>query len=201
LYNLTIGVPKDYFRIRLTSEVKADMRIWRDFLLKHNRKSFFLDYIWLNNDTLRLYTDASTTIGYSAVLGTRWEARTWSPECQGINIAILELYPIYLALELWGELLTNKCIILRSDNIAVVHIINKNTSKDKTIMLILRKLVLTCMKYNIYAKALHIPGKLNDVADALSRSQVPRARRLASHLDIQPQQVPPHLELQQLSKE
>ena len=38
--------------------------------------------------------------------------------------------PIVLAVELFGHMLKNKCVIIRSDNIAVVDILNKQTSKD-----------------------------------------------------------------------
>jgi hypothetical protein len=53
------------------------------------------------------------------------------------NISLLEIYPIFLAISIWGYELSNKCILLKCDNIVVVYIINKNTGKDKNIMTIL----------------------------------------------------------------
>ena len=43
----------------------------------------------------------------------------------------------------------NKCIVFLSDNQAVVEIINKQTSKDSSIMVLLRHFVLSTLKYNI----------------------------------------------------
>jgi hypothetical protein len=106
----------------------------KKFLEQYNRKSFFLDYRWLSNDVLQLFTDAASTIGYGAVFGNRWLQGLWEPECLGLNIALLEFYPILLALLIWAEELRNKCILLRFDNMAVVYVINNNTAKDKTII-------------------------------------------------------------------
>lgn len=36
-------------------------------------------------------------------------------------------YPIVLAVETWGNMFENSCIIFHSDNQAVVYIINKQT--------------------------------------------------------------------------
>ena len=57
-------------------------------------------------------------------------------------------------------------------------------------MVLLRHLVLFCMKYNICVRARHLAGKLNIYADLLSRSQVQRALELDPGLDRQPLQVP-----------
>ena len=55
-------------------------------------------------------------------------------------------------------------------NAAVVGIINKQASKDKAIIVLLRDLVLICLKRHILFQARHIPGFLNSRADCLPRS-------------------------------
>ena len=127
------------------------MFVWRTFLLSYNRKSFFLDYRFLSQDLLRFYTDSSSTIGFGGVFGTHWFHGMWSQQCLRLNIALLEIYPIYLALVFWGDLLANKCVMIMSDNQAVVHILNNFTSKDPVIMVIVCLIVLTCMHNNIYS--------------------------------------------------
>ena len=52
---------------------------------------------------------------------------------------------------------------------AVVEIINKQSSKDRTLKRLVRRLVLAGLKFNVLFKAKHIPGKSNVVADHLSR--------------------------------
>lgn len=51
-----------------------------------------------------------------------------------------------------------------SDNIAVVEIINKISSKDTSVMCLVRRLVLACLRHNIF-QAEHIPGKINTLPD------------------------------------
>ena len=84
----------------------------------------------------------------------------------------------------------NKCIVFFSDNQAVVEIINKQTSKDRSIMVLLRHFVLCTLKYNILFHAKHIAGCINRKSDALSRIQVEKFRLLAPTADPQPTPVP-----------
>ena len=52
-----------------------------------------------------------------------------------------------------------------TDNAASVDIINKATSRDVTVMIFVRRLVLACLKYNILFRARHVPGVKNVLAD------------------------------------
>lgn len=53
---------------------------------------------------------------------------------QEFSITVKELFPIVAAIEIWGQNLSNCSIMFLSDNLAVVHIINKMSSKDSMIM-------------------------------------------------------------------
>lgn len=72
LIDLTIGVKKQYYRIRMTKQVKEDLSVWYDFLCNFNGSSMFLPDIWLSSSELRLYRDASVAVGYAAVIGSHW---------------------------------------------------------------------------------------------------------------------------------
>ena len=198
LYDITIGITQPHHHIKITKSVREDLFVWRTFLLSYNRKSFFLDYRFLSQNLLRFYTDSSSTIGFGGVFGSHWFYGLWSPQCLRLNIALLEIYPIYLALVFWGQLLSNKCVMIMSDNQAVVHILNNYTSKDPVIMIIVRLIVLSCMQNNIYIRSQHLPGKSNVLPDLLSRNQVPRARMMFPFMDPHPVQVPQHLRLKNL---
>ena len=195
LYNLSTGLTKPFHHRKVTLQVKSDLQVWRTFLLQHNRKTFFLDYKFLSQQVLQLYTDASTTIGFGGFMGPKWFSGLWPMDCSKVNIAILEIYPILLAIKLWGTQLSNKCIMLNSDNMAVVHILNTFTSKDNTIMSILRSIVLELMINNILVKAMHISGKNNVCSDLLSRNQVIKALHLYPHLDREPTPIPSDMKL------
>ena len=198
LYNLAIGLSKPFHHVKITSQVKEDLLVWQSFLLNYNGKTFFLDYKWAQNNHLNLYTDAASTIGFGAVLNNKWFGGVWNEKCIRMNITLLELYPIYLALEIWGEELSNKCIQLNTDNMAVVFILNNFTSKDNTIMILVRLLVLTCIKHNILIRSVHIPGSKNLIPDMISRQQVAKALQLNPKLDREPIKVPEELQLHKL---
>ena len=73
---------------------------------------------------------------------------------------------------------------------AVVQVLNTSTSKSPRVMNIVRKLVLTCLQFNILIHAKHIPSKLNTIADCLSRSQWGKFRAVAPDADPWPVQLP-----------
>lgn len=190
LIDLTIGVSKPYYYIRVTAQVREDLCTWLSFLATHNGKSVLLPDRWLTSSDISLFTDASGAFGYGAVLGSHWFYGSWNQSWRAQSITLLEFYPIVLAVQIWAQALANKCIYFRTDNAALVEIINKQTSKDSRIMHFLRQLVLTCLKNNILFRATHIPGKRNVLADALSRLQEDKFREMAPYAQPQPVAVP-----------
>ena len=78
----------------------------------------------------------------------------------------------------------NTKVLFLSDNMAVVHMINKQSCQDKTSMV---------LKFNILFEAEHIPGKTNVVADSLSRLLFQKAHKESPWLDPDPVLVPSYL--------
>ncbi|MES9881498.1 MAG: reverse transcriptase domain-containing protein [Sedimenticola sp.] len=193
LYNLTIGVTCPMFYIRLSKEARADLHMWLLFMESFNGKCLFLHDSWISSDSLHLHTDAASTVGFSAVLGKHWFAETWPPEFGQYHINILELFPIVLAVQIWGHKLENHKIMFHSDNEATVHVLNKTTCKDPIMMRLVRRLVLLSMKHNILFRAVHVPGKANKVADFLSRFQFQAAFQCAPQLQRVPLKLPPEM--------
>ena len=105
-----------------------------------------------------MYSDASK-IGFGATNGSKWIQARWPEDWTKLHITILELYPIYVIVAMFYNLIRNSNILFYCDNSAVVPIINKQSSTDNTIMSILRPLILIWMKDNIYLRAKHLPGK------------------------------------------
>ena len=77
---------------------------------------------------------ASGSLGYAAVFGSLWFAKTWPSHLQHYQIAVKELFPIVLALEIWGDTLKNSKLLFLCDNQAIVEVISKQSCKDKSIM-------------------------------------------------------------------
>ena len=195
LIDLTRGATLPHHFIRLRHEVKEDLRVWLSFLSSFNGISFFLDETWCNSNKLNLFTDASGSIGFGAIFGREWCYGRWPTQWLHRNIAILEFYPIVLSLCLWGNKMQNHSILFFTDNEALVHVINKKSCQDKSLMFFVRKLVLVCLKNNILFKAKHIPGVHNTLADCLSRFQVQTFKQLApANMNRFPIDIPLHLQ-------
>ena len=69
LIDLTIGVSKPHYFIRITKEVREDLHMWAEFLANFNGRTIMAEQ-WLSSTSLNLFTDASGTLGYGAVLGS-----------------------------------------------------------------------------------------------------------------------------------
>lgn len=179
LINLTIGVKRPYYKISLNNEVRRDLLVWKQFLDTYNGKTMFLQEAWLSSDVLKFYTDAAQSLGYGIIFNRKWAYGEWPDRWKNKNIAILELFPIVLGLALWHDELANKKILFYTDNESVVQVINNQTSKDQSLLSLVRFLVLTCLKHNILFRARHIRGRDNTLADRLSRLQVDMFRELA----------------------
>ena len=190
LIDLTISIKSPFHKIRLNQEVKKDLDLWLKFLEDFNGKSFFLDDNWLSSSKLNLYTDASGAHGFGAVFGSHWCYGKWPNDWAYRNIAILEFCPIVLSLYLWGHAMSNKHVLSFTDKNALVHVINRQSCKDKELMFFVRKLVLACLRYNIVFKAKHIAGVNDILADALSRFQVQAFKQLEPEMDSSPTPIP-----------
>lgn len=193
LIDLTKGKSKPYHKIRLNKESRLDIQAWLQFVSSFNGKNLLLDQIWLSSEHLHFYTDSAGSLGYGAIFDTKWFYGSWPKALACQDITVKEMFPIVLALETWKEDLKNKCLVLHSDNLAVVHVINKQSSKDKMLMCLVRRLVVTCLKENILVRAEHIPGNCNVLADLLSRFQIEKFREAAPFMDRHPSRVNPSL--------
>jgi hypothetical protein len=165
LIDRTKGIQQPHFHIRLNKESRLDIAAWLLCIEHFNGKTMLLKQIWISTNKLHLYTDAAGALGCGANFESEWFYGSWNELVKHYPITYKELYPIVLSVEVWGSQLANKCVVFHSDNIAVVYIINKQTSKDPYIMRLVRRFVVACMKYNILRKAVHIQGHKNVLAD------------------------------------
>ena len=180
--------------VTLNSEARADMYAWRIFLVSFNGKSLFLDQSFLSSSAIKLYTDASSDIGFAVVFGKKWASGTWHRVFTSADITLLELFHLVIAIGLFGKFLANHSIVCMTDNAAVVNIVNRSTSRNRTIMKLVRRLVLACLRFNILFRSRHVPGYQNIIADHLSRLQIDKARQKAPWLDATPVPIPAALQ-------
>ncbi|KAM9330287.1 uncharacterized protein PAF06_011605 [Gastrophryne carolinensis] len=189
----TAGVKEAHHFIRLTGGLKEDLRMWVSFLSSFNGLVYWLDPVRENRE-VGLFTDAAGSTGFGAYFAGRWCAAPWPERVRSSsdirNLALLELFPVVVALALWGEDLQNKSVLFHSDNMAVVSAINVQTASSPPVVKLLRQLVLSCLQYNILFRAVHVPGVANGITDALSRFQMDRFRELAPEACTEGEECP-----------
>ena len=151
---------------------------------------------WISNECFQLFSDSAgnADLGCAAFLAGKWVQYQWPKhwENQPImrDITFLELVPLVLALFVWGSALSNTKILFRIDNLALVNIVNKRTSKSKRVMSLIRPIVLYTMRYGIQFKTKHIEDTTNQIADSLSRFQDERFRTLVPDVEVEPEAIP-----------
>ena len=119
---------------------------------------------------LVLHTDASEH-GWGAHLGDFQAHGTWTPLDQDLHINVLELRAVLLALQAFRYRVQGRQILVSTDNTSVVAYINhQGGTRSATLLQETSHLLLWCQSRNIQLRARHIPGRLNVIADALSRS-------------------------------
>ena len=190
---MTIDVTRPHRHIRLT-KAKLDLTVWQEFLDNFNGRAFFLTDRFHTDGCFDIYTDASGSVDYGAVYGKKWFWRKWPSAWFTRNIAVLELFPIMAAVVVCGSTWANQNFRFVTDNEALVSVINKQTSRDPHIMTLLRRMILTCLTFNINFMA----SRLNSLADSLSRGQLDAFRMLAPWADSRPNNLSYHCLPQQL---
>ena len=192
LYNLTIGISRPHHHISLNAGARADLAAWDFFLTHFNGRVLMLPSAWETSTSLSLATDSSK-LGYGAVFGTSWFYGQWPASWSTQHITLLELYPIVASLHAWAHTLRNKRILFFTDNLALVHIINQTSSRDPKIMVLLRRLVIIAMQFNIHFRSKWLPGCTNVLPDLLSRLQVQHFRDLAPWAEPHPTVLSPDI--------
>ena len=168
--------------IRLNTSAKADLMWWECFLQEWNGTSFFPQL----SPQVHVYSDAAGICGCGGfVQSLGWFQLFWPSNWNEVGITAKELAPVVIAAALWGNLWGGKLVCFHSDNLGVVGLLKKPTSKVPLQMHLIRCLLFYAAFYKFNFVAEYIPGCLNSAADAISRNRVP----LFSHFVPQTTQV------------
>ena len=118
---------------------------------------------------LTLFTDSSN-IGYGASLNNMHFAGKWTPEQAAMHINCLEMLCVKLSLVYFREHVRHKVVLVASDNSSVVCYINKQSgTHSKSLHEITFDILTWCFQEHVTLRARHLAGKLNVIADGLSR--------------------------------
>ena len=173
LFNATTTMPSMDKQVAVPPEAIDDVLWWSACCDGWNGKSLFVNSEWTHANKIKLWTDASG-VGFGIVFKEEWSYGKWSPSEEGNSIEWKELYPIVLAIAMWGSHLAGHRLTVRCDNEAVCQIWKSGTSKSKPVMALLRAGLLLAAWYNVVVLLVPIPGTDNVLADCLSRLQVQR---------------------------
>ena len=159
-----------WHRTRVTVGMKADIYWWINFLDIFNGQTKMLD----DRPAMPIHIDACGIAGGSFHDGmfvyTPWNK--WLGAEQ-LHINYKETLSLEPAVTNWAPRLANKKVIVLCDNKAAVGIINRGTSKEPFVMDSLRRIFWLSAIHNFRLEAVYVPGKHNNIADAVSRLHEP----------------------------
>ena len=113
--------------------------------------------------------DASNE-GWGAHLGDSTARGVWSEPEGRHHINFLELKAVFLALKSFEHLCRDQIVLIATDNTTVVSYINKEGGmRSGSLCALLWRLLSWCHPRGMVLRARHIPGRLNVIADKLSR--------------------------------
>lgn len=121
---------------------------------------------------VEFFTDASGMWGCGAFFHPQWLQLLWPQSWCSYSITFKELLSIVLTVAIWGDKWSEKHVMCRCDNMAVVNILYSHTSRDNAVMHLVRSLHFFLVRWEIKLTASHIMGKSNILADALSRNLI-----------------------------
>ena len=96
----------------------------------------------------------------------------WDSVWQKKHIHVLELEGVFRALKDFSPHVVGRVVRVRSDNTTTVAYINKQGgTRSLALWKVSWNLHRWCMTHDVRLRAIHLPGKENSIADALSRLQ------------------------------
>ena len=158
-----------HHHIRLSKGFRSDLRWWACFLPTWNGTGMMAGVNRFRYSAT-VTADASGHCGCGAFSSTgEWFQPQWPESWRMVHITMKELLPVVLAVAMWGSQWQGKNVRCRSDNAAVVAILNSGWSKDESAMHLMRSLFFFSASFNMSFYAEHISWVENGAADALSR--------------------------------
>ena len=105
-------------------------------------------------------------------MGGRFIQGKWSKPERSESINWKELRVLNKVLAAWGQYVAQKLVLVRMDNSAAASYANYGAGRASTLTTLARKIKGREVALGCTVVALHIAGKDNSVADALSRFSI-----------------------------
>ena len=195
MIDLSTSITELHHHITVNASAREDITWWLNFLPLWNRKSMIPEFEWTLSADLRLFTDVSTTLGFSAVYGTHWFSGTWLKRFQddGYSIQWKELFAIYATCSVRCKEWAGKKILFFTDNEAITFVWQNQSSKCKNLIKLVCKIFFVAATYDFTISLKHICGHESILADMPSCLQVENFRRHHPSTDVKPAPLPQEL--------
>ena len=122
----------------------------------------------LPDPDIRIFTDACVS-GWGAHVGDTVIKGSWDPRERLLHINVLEMRAVRMALQGMG-LKAHQFVLVSTDNTSVVSYINRQGgTRSLSLWRETIRLFQFLQRLSVTIRAVHIPGRLNVIADMLSR--------------------------------
>ena len=153
-------------KCRLSAEFMKDIQWWLKYLYIFNGTVYYREA-----HKSVLHTDACKEGGGMFVNG-QWHYINWKkdiPQAENLHINNKEVLAAIVGVKHWAPTLAGGDITIVTDSTVAKAILNKGRCKSNYMMGWLRNMFWVMAKYNVKVRAIHCPGSLNQIPDAISR--------------------------------
>ena len=192
---------KPHHHITIPHETINDLKIWEYFLSTPEAYSRpFIDLKGCESAvTLDWFTDSAKAQGkgFGGHYKSHWFHGVWDDDFliqEDPSIEFLELYAVTISILLWSKEHKNQRIVLFCDNESMVFMLNRQSSRCRNCLVLIRLITLQCLVNNVRIYTKHVRTFLNDRADALSRNKVWKFKQISERkgvsIDLFPTKIP-----------
>jgi hypothetical protein len=159
-------------KIKVSPAMLSEIRWWLACLKEDNN----LRLIWDQCPTVTITTDSCNVAGGGFGQSGDWFYTNWlldDPQIASKHINFKELASVKHAVARWSPCYQGYHLDIHTDNQMTMHAVNKGYSAHPIAASLLKSIASTALCYNVTITAYYLPGKCNDLSDAISRLHAP----------------------------
>lgn len=168
--------------VPMSGPLRDELRWWRATLDRWDGTRLLR-----HTPSIEVWTDAATSGGLGAHLGPReaclaaW-SRPTPTQHSGKDILFLECLALLEAVRGWAAALSGHKVVCKLDNMALVAVIRSGRCDQRATQTLVREIFAVAIERHFDLSPDWVPSEVNDVADALSRSDLDALARNRPHV-------------------
>ena len=180
--------------VAISHPVTLELRWWKMAILASVlNPPPIIPHKWEDGNRLLVFTDASSEFGCGAFFQPDWLMTSWPRSFKSRfrkKMTFQEFLPILAAVTTWSNKFAGKHVKFMVDNMGTLGAWRRGRSKDRYANWVLRCIWLNAVNIGMTIDMEYIPSAANVEADALSRNELSRFRRVAP--DARSDRTPVH---------